>query len=191
MNNSDGIRQHYHHPFFWGAVSVALLMVALYVFAGVMVYLYGPLVVATGWDTKRRGDAWLVSSVDPQGSAAGQLAVNDRFLAINSDTRVALAGPKLKKIQPNSVYSLLVARSGVEKQFMLTAPVKRDYWKLGRTLSFLIISAAFFLLALLMGLLKPEESINSLGLCRITCSGDLLFSVCALALRKVFSGWRS
>jgi hypothetical protein len=188
MSKSDAEPQRYRHPFFWGVLIVALLIVGLYVFAGVMVYRYGPWVISIGWDANRRGEAWFVSSVDPKGAAAGQLAVNDRLLAINNDTRVALAGPNLKKIRPNSIYSLRVAHGGAEKQLMLPAPLERDYWKLGRTLCFLIISVAFFLLALLMGVLKPEESITRLACIALLAPATFFFQYALWPSEKFFQG---
>ncbi len=163
MNGSDAKRQRYRHPFFWGVVLVGLLMLGLYVFAGVMVYRYGAVATDYGWEADRRGDAWYVSSVNPQGAAAGRLAVNDRILAVDDDTRIALVGPNLKTIPPDSTYTIRVVRGGGEQQLTLHAPLKRDYRRLGRTFSYLIVSVAFFLLALLMGALKPEERITRLA----------------------------
>jgi eukaryotic-like serine/threonine-protein kinase len=158
--------QRFGHPFFWGALLVGVLMFGVYVFAAVMVFRYGAVMTEYGWDAKRQGNAWYVSSVDPQGAANGRLAVNDQVLAVQDDTRIALVGPGLKTIPPGSTYSVRVARGGGEQQVTLYAPLKRDYHKLGRSFSYLILSIEFFLVALLMGVLKPEDRIA-----RLACIG--------------------
>src|SRR5262249_27435541 len=127
------------------------------------IFRHGDVTTDYGWEAIRRGDAWYVSSVDQRGPAAGHLVVNDRVLAVDGDTRIAIVGPIFKTIRPDSTYSIRVARGGAEQQTTLYAPLKRDYQRLGRTYSYLIVSIAFFLLALLMGVLKPEEKITRLA----------------------------
>ncbi|HMG33184.1 MAG TPA: protein kinase [Blastocatellia bacterium] len=138
-------------------------MLGLYVYAGVMVYRYGSVATDYGWEAHRRGDAWYVSAVDPHGAAAGRVVVDDRVLAVDDDTRIALVGPNLKTIPPDSTYTVRLVRGGGEQQLTLYAPLKRDYRRLARTFSYLMLSVAFFLLALLMGSLKPEERITRLA----------------------------
>src|SRR5262249_17540925 len=124
MSHCDAKCQRYRHPFFWAVLLVSLLMLGLYVYAGVMVYRYGSVATDYGWEARRRGDTWYVSSVDPHGAAAGRLDHNDRILAVDDDTRIALVGPNFKTIPPDSTYTVRLARGGGAQQLTLYAPLK-------------------------------------------------------------------
>jgi len=71
--------------FFWIALLLGAVMLAFYVFAGVMVARYGSVTRDFGWKPERRTGQWYVAEVDPQGAASGKLQSGDLILAINDD----------------------------------------------------------------------------------------------------------
>jgi eukaryotic-like serine/threonine-protein kinase len=163
MSANIALRLRSKPLFFWGVALAGAVMLGLYAFAGVMVYRYGALNEDSGWDAMRRGEAWYISEVDPQGAADGRLQVGDEILAINDDARVARVPYWKKRIAPESDYTIRVRRSSVEHEFTLHLPLRKDNRELGRKLSYFVISLAFFLWAVAIGLLKPEQKITRLA----------------------------
>jgi hypothetical protein len=74
--------------FFWIALLVGVVMLGLYLFAGVMIARYGTVTRDSGWQPERRDGQWYVAEVDPQGAAAGKLQAGDLILAVNDDPRI-------------------------------------------------------------------------------------------------------
>jgi hypothetical protein len=86
--------------FFWIALLVGVVMLGLYLFAGVMIARYGSVTRDSGWKPERRDGQWVVREVDPQGAAAGKLQADDVILAVNDTralpTRARAAGDSIK-----------------------------------------------------------------------------------------------
>src|SRR5439155_15391035 len=69
------------------------------------------------WRAGFRDGAWRVTSVDPNGPAAGVLAPGDRLLAIAGDSRAALVGPasRVRELPAGVPYDLRFERRGEER----------------------------------------------------------------------------
>ena len=176
-------RTHVDHPadkpvFFWVALLLGTAVLGLYVFGGMMIFRYGGLRKDFGWQSASRGQAVYVSEVDPQGAAAGKLHVGDRILAINDETRISSVSPVylLREIPAGSVYTIRVQRGGNEVQLELNLPpLTNDPSYFGPALSRLAVSVVFYVLAMLIGILRPGERVAQLA-----CLGSLSLAVLEL-----------
>jgi len=137
-----------------------------YLFAGVMVVRYRNL-SKYGYGTVRQGDGVYIAVVDQQGPAAGKLQVGDKILALNDDTRVSRIGPfwKLNSVPLGQPYTMRIERHGGEQQIELKQvlfPI--SIYRVKVTIfTCLPLSLAFYLVALLIGMAKPEEKIARLA----------------------------
>ena len=149
------------HPFFWFVSVMGTIILAFYVFAGVMIFKYGGLTESVGWRRDFAGGSWYVSEVDPSGPAAGKLQSGDRIVAIDGDTRVQRVDPflKLRIDVPGTSYSMRVARVAEERQFQLNSVRGRGPISFNEIFFFLPASLAFYAIGILVGFLKPSERI--------------------------------
>jgi hypothetical protein len=148
--------------FFWIAVLLGAVMLILYLFGGVMTARYGPVTRDSGWKPERRDGQWYVREVDPQGSAAGKLQAGDLILAINDDPRIAsIDSPDVWWVTARQdAYTLVVERGSEQRRFDLQVERTRNYRTLGVFLSNLAASLGFYLVGLMLGLLKPEDRVT-------------------------------
>ncbi|MBS1786723.1 MAG: protein kinase [Acidobacteria bacterium] len=155
--------------FFWAVVFGGALTLASFLFAIVMLVRYGALVKDFGWQYQTVGDQWVVSEVDPAGVAAGKLETGDQILAINDDPQIARLGAdvnlylKRDLLPPESRYSLRIRRGSEDHLVTLEVPLKRDLRTPARMISEIVVGLAFFVLAMLVGLFKPNERVTQLG----------------------------
>lgn len=155
--------------FFWAVVFGGALTLASFLFAIVMLVRYGPLVKDFGWQYQSVGDQWVVSEVDPGGVAAGKLETGDQILAINGDPQIARLGAdvnlylKRDLLPPENPYSLRIRRGSEELMVALNVPLKRDLRTPARMISEIIVGLAFFVLAMLVGLFKPNKRVTQLA----------------------------
>jgi tRNA A-37 threonylcarbamoyl transferase component Bud32 len=148
--------------FFWIAGLLGFVMLALYLFAGVMISRYGSVTRDPGWKPERRDGRWYVADVDPQGAAAGNLQAGDVILAINDDPRIAsIDSSELWWVTARQdAYSLEVKRGSEQRHFELQLERTQSYRNLGVFLSNIAASLGFYLVGLMLGLLKPEDRLT-------------------------------
>jgi eukaryotic-like serine/threonine-protein kinase len=152
-------------PFFWLVLVGGVLILGFYAFAGSMIYNYGALNKEFGWSPVLREHVWRVGKVDPQGPAAGKLQPGDRLLAINDDERIREGavplGPlwlKLRTIDPGKTYTVRVERNSKEERFELKIPPpSSDHKNAGLIYPLLIVSIAWYIIAMLIGIYRPEQ----------------------------------
>lgn len=174
-----------------------LLTLAAFIFALVMVFRYGALAKEFGWQYQATGDAWFVSSVDPTGAAAGKLKVGDRILAINSEAQIARLGPDvnlyLKRdwLPGQSRYGIRVKRGPEELSFTLDVSIRRGHQKLARMIPELLVGLAFFVLAMLIGLLKPDDRVTQLGFVAAIVNAQAFVPIALFPIGGFLSRWAS
>jgi tRNA A-37 threonylcarbamoyl transferase component Bud32 len=128
------------------------------------VVMYGDRTRVHGWMPARVAGAMIVVRVDPTGPAGGILQPGDAVLAWNGDQRASRVGIIYfrRSLPPgsNARYDLTIRRAGVERTVTLTAPVRAssDQRRLG--VSSLLAAAAWFGLATMIALLRPELPIS-------------------------------
>ena len=149
-------------PFFWIALLLGGVMLSLYLFAGVMISRYGTVTRDSGWKAERRDGQWYVAEVDPLGVAAGKLQPGDLILAINDDVRISrIDSPDVwRVIARQDAYTLEVERGSEQRHFELQVERKQSHRDLGVFLSNLAASLGFYLVGLMLGLLKPEDRLT-------------------------------
>ncbi len=148
--------------FFWIAVLLGALMLSFYIFAGVMISRYGAVTRDSGWKPERRAGQWYVAEVDPQGAAAGKLQAGDLILAINDDPRIAsIDSPDVWWVTARQdAYTLEVERGSEQRHFELQVERTQNYRNMGVFLSNIAASLGFYLVGLMLGLLKPEDRLT-------------------------------
>ena len=148
---------------FWVLLAADVIALGLYVFGGVLIHRYGLVTTTLGWDAALEGRTWKVDSVDIPGPAANKLKPGDILTTIDGKPAGGTLSVDLQSIPPGSVYALRVLRNGTGQEFTL----KREVIPVGRgaagTFSYLLVSVAFFLTAVLVGLLKPDQRIAQLA----------------------------
>ena len=151
--------------FFWIALLLGVVMLALYLFAGVMISRYGTVTRDSGWKPVRRDGHWYVREVDPQGAAAGKLQAGDLILAINDDPRIArIDSPDVWLVTARQgAYTLEVKRGSEQRHFELQVERRQNYRILGVFLSNLAASLGFYLVGLMLGLIKADRKSTRLN----------------------------
>jgi eukaryotic-like serine/threonine-protein kinase len=93
------------------------------------------------------------------------LQPGDRILAINDDRRAARIGPQpfLHFFGPGTDYDLTILRGGIERRIRCHIGAVPSTVAIPFTITFLLVSVSFFLMAMLMGLLRPEDRVTRLG----------------------------
>jgi hypothetical protein len=140
-------------------VWVVLLLCALYgvlsVFTAILSIRYYGMMKAPGWEARATDEGWVVTSVAPDGAAAGRLEPGDRLLAFNGDERVAVLGaPLLDNVPVNRAYRIDLTRSGrrISAELMLPLIRGRLLWPI-----FQIIGLVFFVCGATLALQRPDD----------------------------------
>jgi hypothetical protein len=152
--------------FFWVIAGLGAAAAAAQVLGAVWLFRYGPVKKVSGWRAAYEHGAWVVSRVDPKGPASGVLEEGDRLLAVDGDARAAAVGPffRIRETAPGQEYELRVARRGEARAARLQlAAVPRARGELGYLVSLLLLGAAFLATSLVIGMLRPEDSIARWG----------------------------
>jgi tRNA A-37 threonylcarbamoyl transferase component Bud32 len=176
--------------FFWLALILGILVLAAYLFAGWIVFNYGSLIKDSGWTATSRGDFWFVNRVDPVGPAVGRLQSGEQIIAINGDIRASRIIPTfiLQFLNPQQSYSLRVKAGPVLLEPQLTWVVRSDRNNLIWVLSLAIVGIAFYVIGMMMGLLKPHDPATRLGMAfSLACAVHLL-GLGLRPLRDLLSG---
>ena len=151
-------------PFLWLVLLAGVIGLACFLYTGWLAYRWsGDLSKKTDCGFTLGITEQYVTEVDPEGAAADKLQIGDRLLTVDGDTRENGIGPReyLRLREPGSSYTIGVRRAGVEKQFELIIPRANRTTKAIRHLrySFILytLGLAYFALAMLIGILKPQD----------------------------------
>jgi hypothetical protein len=170
--------------FAWLTVLLGGAVLALYVFAVVMVVRLGPQSRQPGWTAARANAVWRVRTVDANGPAGGKLRANDVILAIDDDARFSVVDPalKLRSLAPGATYSIQTLRGGVAREARLELPQRRDSSNVAWFLSLLVAGLTFFTVAGALGLARPATTLTRVG-----CIASLVTSahICGLILAPI------
>jgi serine/threonine-protein kinase len=139
------------------ALAVGAIFLALFTVDAVVAIRYGPNIRQEGWVGATTGSAWVVKQVSPDGPASGRLQPGDVITALNGDSSLLGAQPRmiLAKLQPGP-YTLTIRGRDV----ILPLTVIRHPLLLGQIAVNLILSLAFFVTGMLIALAKPGESVG-------------------------------
>jgi len=161
MKNLPAEPANSRHPFFWIAVVFGAIVLALFVFAGSMIFQYGSLGRGFGWSYATKADGCYVNYV----GTAGDLQVGDRVLAINGDTSIGPVYPLriLRDIPPDGVYTVRVLRGASEHEYHFTLPLVRNPQNLIYVFPKLLVSIAFYVVGLMIGVLKPRQRVAQIA----------------------------
>jgi eukaryotic-like serine/threonine-protein kinase len=153
-----------HRPTsFWVLLAVNIIALGLFVFGAVLIHRFGPVTTTMGWDADLETSGWRVSRVDVPGPAANKLKLGDILKALDGKPAGGTLGADLESIPPASSYTLRVWRDGAEHEFTLTRTIVPNALGLTGTFSYLLVSIAFFLTAVVLALLKPDQRIAQLA----------------------------
>src|SRR5258707_8425712 len=190
-NQSLGNQARRKPIFFWIAVLLGVVMLALYLFAGVMISRYGTVTRDSGWKPVRRDGQWYVLEVDPQGPAAGKLQAGDLILAINDDPRIArIDSPDVWLVTARQgAYTLEVKRGSEQRHFELQVERRQNYRILGVFLSNLAASLGFYLVGLMLGLLKPEDRLTRRASLTLLAWASYTLFVSLEQMMELFTFW--
>lgn len=194
MAIKTAIRLAGRHPFFWIALLVVVLLMGFYVFAGLMTFRYGTLTKDFGWEYSSKADNWYVSEVDPNGVAAEKLQAGDRVIAINNDEWITRIGTdvnlhlKLDVIPAETAYTVRVERAGAQYEYELSAPLQRGFKNFARIIPLFLISILFWILAMLLGILKPEQRLAQIAFIAAANSSLATLAVALFPIDHFFQG---
>lgn len=171
------------HPFFWIALTLGTLVLALNIFIGVRIVKYGS-VDRFGWSSFCPSSECFVGRVDPDSPAAGKLMVEDQIIAIDGDSRIkngavilnwgSILNLKLSTVK--ETYSIRIIRDSKEQEFIINTTNKTSYKILKDFISYFPLGFAFILIAVIIGILKPEQKIA-----QITSIAIIIYSVSLLS----------
>ena len=134
----------------------------LFVLSAAAVARYGDRVRDFGWTTARAGGVVVVASVDRGGPADGKLQRGDAVVAWNGDRRSARVNNLYfrRSVQPDAAYTLTIGRAGVEQTVTLAAPPRADadQWRL--SVSNLLASFTWFVVATMIALFRPDVAVS-------------------------------
>jgi RIO-like serine/threonine protein kinase len=194
MAIKTAIRLAGKHPFFWVALLVGVVLLGFYVFAGLMIFRYGTLSKDFGWEYSSRGDNWYVSEVDRNGVAGDKLQAGDRIIAINNDEWITRIGTdlnlhlKLDVIPAETAYTIRVERAGAQHEYDLSVPLKRGFGNFSRVIPLLLVSILFWILAMLLGILKPEQRLAQIAFIAAASSAWLMLGGALFSIDQFFQG---
>ncbi|SRR6266404_2325207 len=177
--------------FFWIAWLLGAVMLTLYLFAGVMISRYGTVTRDSGWKPARRDGQWYVLEVDPQGAASGKLQAGDLILAINDDLRIARVDSPLvwSVIAREDTYTLEVERGSEQRRLELQPERRQNYRNLGGILSNLAASVGFYLIGLMLGLLKPEDRLTRRASLTLLAWASFTLFISLQQMSELFTFW--
>jgi hypothetical protein len=177
--------------YFWIALLVGVVMMGLYLFAGVMIAWYGTETRDFGWQPARRDGQWVVREVDPQGAAAGKLRAGDVILAINDDVRIARIDTSYvwPDVLRQDTYTLAIQRGPEQRRVELQMEVRHDYRNLGGILSNLAASLGFYVVGLLLGLFKPEERVTRFASLTLLAWSNYTLCISLEQMMESFTSW--
>ncbi|MBZ5593614.1 MAG: protein kinase [Acidobacteriia bacterium] len=153
-----------HRPTaFWVLLAVDIIALGLYVFGGIQIHRYGMVTITMGWDATLEKNGWKVDRVDVPGPAATKLKPGDIVTAVDGKPAGGTLSVDLESIPPGSSYVMRILRNGAEQDITLTRVIVPNALGAAGTFSYLLVSIAFFLTAVVVGFLKPDQRIAQLA----------------------------
>ena len=179
------------HPFFWLAAAGGVVVLAFYIFVALVYAQYGGALARLDWSAAFDDNGWYVSEVAEGGPAEGVLQAGDRVRSIAKNGNEVAHEPEslFAAFAPGSVYTVRVERDGEEVTATLTAPGEVNTRILAFNVSFFVISAAFYVLALLLGLRRPDLWIGRIGCIAFLVEAVGFASMALDPIRPFFTGW--
>ena len=101
--------------------------------------------------------------MDVPGPAANKLKLGDILKAVDGKPAGPALSVDLESIPPDHPYTVRVFRDGAEHEFTLTQRIVPNPLGATGTFSYLLVSLAFFLTAVVLALLKPDQRIAQLA----------------------------
>jgi len=165
--------------FFWLALAVGIGFFVLLVYESVNAFRYGTLTRDARWSASLVGGKWVVTARDPDGA----LHASDEVLAIDSDRRVARAGPrwKLQDREPGP-YDVEVRRDDRTEVVRLRLSIRDDSTFLPWIFIYLGCSLSFFAVGTLMALARPESRMIRWGFASCLLTAALMLGEALHAL---------
>ena len=148
---------------FWVLLAVNIIALGFYVFGAVLIHRFGPVATTMGWDADLGQSGWKVNRVDVPGPAANKLKLGDILKAVDGKPAGPALSVDLESIPPDHPYTVRVFRDGAEHEFTLTQRIVPNPLGATGTFSYLLVSLAFFLTAVVLALLKPDQRIAQLA----------------------------
>jgi eukaryotic-like serine/threonine-protein kinase len=150
--------------FFWVSCAIGLGFVILYAHGVRTIYTHGDTTIMIGWEAAVRGDAWIVTRVDPEGPAANILQIGDEITAFNADSRARVVGhrPYARFLQPDAAYSVRIRRDGEHDHALRVSAIQQPGTAVIAGV-YVALSVCFCLMALTVGFLKPQDHLPRLG----------------------------
>jgi len=183
------------HPFFWIALIIGAVVFLFYIFGATVLIPYGALGRGFGWSYVTKSDGCFVNYAAAPNVAVAQskaipndstsndsigvvdwLQVGDKVLAINDDPRIGRVYPLriLREIPPDGTYTVRVLRGTTEHEYRLSLPLESNPKNFIYIVPKLLVSIAFFVVGLLIGVLKPEQRVAQLA-CVASLANAFLF----------------
>ena len=172
LESNSGDRRPKKRPVsFWILLGVDVLALALYIFGAVLIHHYGPVTSTLGWDADLDRGQWRVDQVDAPGPAANKLKLGDVIQGLNGRPAGGALGADLESIFPGSSYAVRVSRNGAGYEFVLTRAIVPNAMGAAGIASYLVVSLAFFLTAVVVGIMKPDQPIAQLAWAALLTEG--------------------
>ena len=186
---SDRVRRR--PLFFWIALLLGAGLLGTYFFAGAMIWRYGTVWRDLGWQPERRHGQWIVRAVDPRSVAADKLQPGDVILAINDDARIARIDSSYvwSASLNQDTYTLAIQRGPEQRRLELQMEKRHDYRNLGGVFSNLAASLGFYVVGLLLGLLKPEERVTRFASLTMLAWSTYTLNVSLEQMLESFTSW--
>jgi len=162
------------HPVFWGVWLAAIVVIAGLGHAASRGF---QQVTVFGWTEARGGTFWEVTSVAPDGPAAGRLQRGDILLGLNGDAAVSRAGTKAHRrvLGAGSSYRMRIERGGSAREIVLDTAGRRRGWGVVRLVGF-----AWAVIGLFIGLVRPQEALARLAFAACALTGLSFLGVLGL-----------
>ena len=146
------------------ALVTSTVAAVLFLLSAAAVARYGDRTRLHGWTPARERGETIVVRVDPAGPAHGILQPGDAIVAWNGDRRASRVGiiyfRRNLPHDPEVRYDLTIRRGGAERTVTLTALARPNGDQQRLSISNLLAAAAWFVLATMVALFRPELSIS-------------------------------
>lgn len=181
------------HWYFWFILAAGLFFISFGIFATLMIFKYHGM-ERYGYTTRPMAPGVEITEVDPEGPAAGKLEPGDRILAINGDARYSKItqlfwrGSALTSDQLNIGYE----RNGARSETIITnssyqASQSRKVFRIRRNIAYWPRYLACLIVALIIGLLKPEDHRARLGSIAFLAISHQAVSYTIIPIRPLFT----
>ncbi len=189
LDTNSGHRGPKNRPAsFWILLGVDVLALGLYIFGAVLIHRYGPVTSTLGWDADLDAGHWRVDQIDIPGPAANKLKLGDILRQVNGRPAGGALGADLESIFPGSSYAVRVSRNGAEYEFVLTRVIVPNPMGAAGMASCLVVSLAFFLTAVVVGVMKPDQRIAQLAWAALLTEGLCLLKIVLIFYAEFLRG---